>query len=200
MERDFGNEIDMLKEELAALRRQMTPRTELRIVESGPEALKKLQKSQELKKLALERGTSGYVSYTGFFRNEAFQNGSIEEENANEAYWGSEGVCTDSLLNLDDRKVTVILNSLANRPRLAILKEILKHPATAAELVERLKLGTTGQVYHHLKALEAADFITNDGGIFRFRGHRVQSLLMILAGVNDALDETYTHGRLEEVE
>lgn len=50
-------------------------------------------------------------------------------------------------------------------------------------------MGTTGQAYHHLKALQAADLVEQkERGLYCFKGHRVQSLLMLLAGVADALD------------
>lgn len=60
-------------------------------------------------------------------------------------------------------------------------------------------MGTTGQVYHHLKALQAADLVTQEErGQFAFTGHRAQGLLMLLAGVRDLLDTRYSAGKWTE--
>ena len=59
---------------------------------------------------------------------------------------------------------------------------------------------STGQVYHHLKPLLAADLVVEDKhqrGCYIVQPHRVQDLIMLLAGVADLVDGTYTQGRLE---
>jgi DNA gyrase subunit B len=66
-------------------------------------------------------------------------------------------------------------------------------------LVDKLELGTTGQAYHHLKALQSADLIKQEErGVYMFKEHRVQSLLMLLSGVADALDDKYSSGSWED--
>jgi DNA gyrase subunit B len=61
---------------------------------------------------------------------------------------------------------------------------------SGVELVERLNMGTTGQLYHHLKALLGADLITQDerGGKYLVSTDRVLPLLMLLTAVSDLLD------------
>jgi hypothetical protein len=68
-----------------------------------------------------------------------------------------------------------------------------------ADLVGRLGLGTTGQAYHHLHLLQAADLIEPLGGPqprgrFGLKPHRVQGFLTILAGVWDLLDPRHSTG------
>lgn len=55
-----------------------------------------------------------------------------------------------------------VLACIGNETRLKMLIEILKSPKTVAELTEVCGLGSTGQAYHHMKPLLAADVITED--------------------------------------
>jgi DNA gyrase subunit B len=80
---------------------------------------------------------------------------------------------------------------------------ILKKPKTVAQLVEACGFGSTGQVYHHLKPLIAADLITEDSknegkGVYVITSHRVQGIIMLLAGISDMLDPKYTQGTWED--
>ena len=92
---------------------------------------------------------------------------------------------------------------IGSRDRLGILLSILKKPMTVAQLVEECGYNSTGQVYHHLKPLLAADLITEDKknegkGVYVIQPHRVQGILMLLAGISDMVDPTYTQGQWEE--
>ena len=72
---------------------------------------------------------------------------------------------------------------------------ILRGPKTVAHLVEECGYNTTGQVYHHLKPLLAADIIKEEGssrGVYAIQPHRVQGILMLLAGISDLYDPKYT--------
>ncbi len=92
-----------------------------------------------------------------------------------------------------------MLAALGHRQRLLLLKAILQRPASVAELVERLGMGTTGQAYHHLHLLQAADLIEQEArGQFSFKGHRVPGFLTLLAGIWDMLDPQYSVGAWSE--
>jgi hypothetical protein len=53
-------------------------------------------------------------------------------------------------------------------------------------------------VYHHLKPLIAADLVTQDRrGSYVIQPHRVQGVIMLLAGVADLVDTTYTQAQTE---
>lgn len=86
---------------------------------------------------------------------------------------------------------------IGNANRLTILLEILRGPKTVAALVEKCGFGSTGQVYHHMKPLLAADIIVEDEyqkGVYIIQPHRVQGIIMLLTGISDMVDETYTQG------
>ncbi len=175
MTRDYGVEIDELKAEIREIKEQMAGPKRKRIGRPGidpnfPQAV-------------------NTVSYSGYYDN------GISEG----SQWQVATQEIGALLSMEDARITRILAALGSSERFAILKQILKQPMTANELVAALNLGTTGKAYHHLNALQAADFITNVNGTFHFRGYRVQGFIMILAGVSDLLDETFTKGNVDEL-
>lgn len=143
-----------------------------------------LERAAALGKAARERQLLGLIEYYGSFSS-----------NGRRAIWASEH-SADALLEQDDQAVSRVLAALGNPQRLQILKAILRKPRTAAELVRDLELGTTGQVYHHLRPLMAADLIrpADERGVYEFVPHRVQALILLLAGAQDALDTRYSKG------
>lgn len=200
MERNYGEEIDQLKQGLAEIRKMfqtLSPANESKLKqmaalvkerktgEVGPDIGDIPQKKgMELMLKARERNLEGLVTYYGAYESEGF--GYLWEKNESSI---------DELLAIDDDEVAKVLASFGNKQRLAILKTILKEPLTVNELVEKLDMRTTGQVYHHLKALQAADLIKQgDKGKFQFKAHRVHGLIMVLTGVNEVLDGTYSKG------
>jgi DNA-binding transcriptional ArsR family regulator len=75
-----------------------------------------------------------------------------------------------------------VLAALGHPVRLAILKALLEGKRAKAELERIEGLGTTGQLYHHLKALEEAGWVrTLERGIYGVPGERVVPLLAILS-------------------
>ena len=95
-----------------------------------------------------------------------------------------------------------MLACIGSSDRLNILLAILKKPMTVAQLVEECGYSSTGQVYHHLKPLLAADLIAEDKqegkGVYVVQFHRVQGILMLLAGISDMVNPEYTKGNWEE--
>ncbi len=158
---------------------------ESRSAESTPDHLPgRIDAANALAAEARERGLKGLISYSGSYNTH--DRGYL---------WNMERIDAEHLLQQDDEKVSTVLSALGNKQRLALLRAILDQPASANELVERLGMGTTGQVYHHLKALQAADLITQEErGKFVVRGHRVQGVLMLLAGVQALLDTRFSSG------
>jgi DNA gyrase subunit B len=113
--------------------------------------------------------------------------------------WSTEAQPAAALLEQDVGQVARVLAALGHPQRLRLLKAVLQGPASAAELVARLGLGTTGQAYHHLHLLQAADLIEpleapETRGRFVFKAHRVQGFLTILAGVCDLVDRRHSSG------
>jgi DNA gyrase subunit B len=185
MARDLESEIDTLKAQIDKILGKIDTGTGL---EAGLKG-KGSERAIELGQKAKAAGNKGAVEYYG-----AYQNG-------NRGYLRhQEYLAVERLLEMDLEDVAKVLFAVANRQRLAVLTSILEKPRTANELVELLGFGTTGQAYHHLKALQSADLVTvEDGGCYAFRPHRVHGFLMILAGVHDTLDRQYTSGNLGEL-
>ena len=93
-----------------------------------------------------------------------------------------------------------MLACVGSNDRLNMLLAILRKPRTVAELVSDCGYTSTGQVYHHLKPLIAADLVVEDEhrrGSYIIRPHRVQGVIMLLEGVADLVDGTYTQGTVE---
>lgn len=201
MDRDFGSEIDQLKEELSDIKKHLTknffPKVEPRTPSESNQVLDQEGRDQlndllaQLVKYTQENGESGAVTYAGTY--------SIGQgEFAMQSIW-STVVQTDYLLRLNDNQmVEKVLSSVGNRQRLEILLALLKKPMTANQLMDVLGSNTTGQVYHHLKPLVAADIVKEDKGVYAIKPHRVQGIIMLLAGVWDLTDTRYTSGTWEE--
>lgn len=95
----------------------------------------------------------------------------------------------DQLLDMNTEKAAKILAALGNKQRLDILKTVMAEPLSGAELVERLNMGTTGQLYHHLKALLGADLLVQEpGGRYALPKHRSLPFLLLLSAAGDLLD------------
>ena len=110
--------------------------------------------------------------------------------------WIRNAVSTDGLLaQIESGVAEKVLACIGNANRLALLMEILRGPKTVAQLVDTCGFGSTGQAYHHMKPLLAADLIQEEGrGVYGCCPHTVQGIIMLLAGISDMVDETYTQG------
>lgn len=78
-----------------------------------------------------------------------------------------------------------VLAALGHPVRLAILKALLEGKHGKADLEKLEGLGTTGQLYHHLKALEEAGWVRSlERGVYGVPGERVVPLLAILSAAS----------------
>lgn len=221
MERDYANEIDNLKAEVAEIKKLLeasltgqaatdTHTTDKAMVSTGntpadkdscgiyvptnAEIMEKMHPDKNLceKMISLcEKAnageSTGMITYLGVFASGGRQSN-----------WIKDGVHTDDLLTLvENHTAEKVLHCLGNSDRLNILLAILKKPMSVAELVQTCGLNTTGQAYHHMKPLLTADLITEDEhskGVYIVQPHKVQGIIMLLAGICDMIDETYTKG------
>lgn len=211
MERNYGEEIDALKEQLENLQSMAVSQLdELRTMvmelvpdKSSTEKLKRVhvmhgmhpdsRLSEQMEELCYkteEKGVSGLVTYLGVYNSSGRQSN-----------WIKKGVYADDLLALIESGVAgKVLACIGNSNRLEMLLEILRGPKTVAALVEKCGFGSTGQVYHHMKPLLAADIVVEDEkqkGVYVIQPHKVQGIIMLLAGISDMVDETYTKGTWE---
>lgn len=99
-----------------------------------------------------------------------------------EEYEWQQGHGVEELLADDWSQAGAALTALAHPVRLLLLREILHGSRTTAELGEHERLGTTGQLYHHLRQLVSAGWLrTTARGQYAVPGERVIPLLTVLA-------------------
>lgn len=108
--------------------------------------------------------------------------GDVELPRGVVARW-QEGARTADLLDDDWHTVADTLAALGHPVRIRLLREILRGTATARELVELDGMGTSGQVYHHLRLLVAAGWLrVRGGGTYEVPPERVVPLMTIMVG------------------
>lgn len=206
MERNYAAEIDQLRgelEEIKDLLKDMLskdmpdpdkPNEKVGHVEKmlnmhPDKAIMKLMGDAEDK--CGKKNNTGRVTYLGVFAS-----------GGNQSNWVKKNVNTDELLKLiENRMAEKVLACIGSGDRLNLLRAILIKPMTVAEMVEECGFGSTGQVYHHLKPLIAADIISEHSGkkgVYHVAPHRVQGIIMLLAGISDMCDPEYTHGTFDE--
>ena len=93
-----------------------------------------------------------------------------------------QGFEAESLLGTDWSDLSDVLGSLAHPVRLAVLRAVLDGVRTVADLGGLEGLGTSGQLYHHLRQLVASGWLRSTGrGRYDVPAVRVVPLLVILA-------------------
>ncbi|WP_046470765.1 hypothetical protein [Allosalinactinospora lopnorensis] len=94
--------------------------------------------------------------------------------------WQEAGTAAD-LLDSDWTEVSGALEALGHPVRLLLLQRVLSGVTAAADLKEDPALGTTGQLYHHLRRLVAAGWLQTAGrGHYRVPPTRVVPLFIVL--------------------
>ena len=150
-------------------------------------------KMDELCWLADEGGLTGMVTYMGVFASGGRQSNWIQNE-----------IGTDGLLKLaENRTAEKVLACVSSNDRLNLLISLLKQPQSVAKLVESGQYSSTGQVYHHLKPLLSANLVMesdSERGTYYVVPHRVQGIIMILAGISDLTDPKYSSGSWDSAE
>ncbi|MFD6897821.1 ArsR/SmtB family transcription factor [Rhodococcus sp. NPDC060086] len=93
-------------------------------------------------------------------------------------------------LGLDASSIAGVLDALGSPARLAIVRTLLRGPATAAELQEATDLSSPGRLYHHLRTLSAAHIVEQQS---RNRYHippaKVVPLLVLSLAAADVAEE-----------
>jgi DNA gyrase subunit B len=174
--RDFGAELDSLAIQLDELKQLVSQFTNT----SSSQAYR-AKRGGLIKESDNTNNTDdelGAIFYSGQYRGK------------NRYRWDPQQRSVSRLLDLDGDKVAKVLAALGNKQRLDILTAVLKEPLTGAEIVEQLNMGTTGQLYHHTKALLGADLLIQEdrGGKYSLPPHRSLPLLLLLAASSDLLD------------
>ena len=205
MERNYDAEINELRQQMADMQatlKQLLPPTPA-CATGGPnptvghvEKMPGMHPLPEVNAL-LDRlenscgadGSTGRVTYMGVFASGGRQ-----------STWVKNDLNTDGLLSLiENRTAEKVLACIGSNDRLNLLLAILRKPRTVAEMVSEGGFSSTGQVYHHLKPLITADLVVEDKahrGSYIIQPHRVQGVIMLLAGIADLVDGTYTQGEM----
>lgn len=103
-----------------------------------------------------------------------------------ERYEWQHGALTAGLLQDDWTAAAEALAALGHPVRLRLLREIIGGRRTAAELAELEGVGTTGQIYHHLRQLTAAGWLHTTGrGRHEVPAGRVVPLLVVLSAAGN---------------
>lgn len=182
---EIKNSIENLSERLSALEgtRRGVSETEKR---ERVEIMRRMSRDERLSSLmeemcekTEEKGDTGRITSMGIFVSSGHQSNWI---NSTE---------TSKLLDVaENENVSRVLSSFANRERLKILVSLLKKPKSVAAIVEDCALGSTGQAYHHINALTAANVVVTSGkrGEYYVRPEKVQDIIMILAAVDSLID------------
>lgn len=108
--------------------------------------------------------------------------GSVKLPDERRAQWQLGAVAHD-LLDQDWADGADTLGALGHPVRLRLLQRILTGAATVNDLVETDGVGTSGQVYHHLRQLTAAGWLRGiGGGRYEVPVARIVPLLAIILG------------------
>ena len=207
-EKSLADEIDSIKKELSKIKALLSANASKAVPEESPEEnrtgspIKKMPNRHpdphimalldRLENTSISERSSGAVTYLGVYTSGGRQ-----------STWIRDDVPADHLVQLlVDNTTEKVLACIGNRDRLRILSAVLQKPMTVAELIEACGLNSSGQVYHHMKPLLAADLIKEDNlnfakGTYVVQPHKVQGIIMLLAGICDMTDETYSKGTWE---
>ena len=90
---------------------------------------------------------------------------------------------TDDVLAADWTDLAPVFAALGHPVRLALLRAVLDGTRTARDLAGAVDVGSTGQVYHHLRQLQAAGWLrTAAGGEHVVPAERLVPLLTTILG------------------
>ncbi len=136
-----------------------------------------------------ESGTTGRITYLGVFASGGRQ-----------STWMRNDVNTDNLLSLaENGTADKVLKCIGSQEKLNVLVALLRQPRTVQQLVDECGFSSTGQVYHHLKPLLAANVVEESArGQYNVVPHRVQGLVMLLAGICDLTDPQHSQGNFAD--
>jgi DNA-binding transcriptional ArsR family regulator len=98
------------------------------------------------------------------------------------ARW-QEGLATTDLLDDDWERAADLLAALGHPVRIRLVREVLRAPSTARDLATLDGVGTSGQIYHHLRQLVSAGWLrARGGGQYEVPAERVVPLLTTVLG------------------
>jgi DNA-binding transcriptional ArsR family regulator len=122
---------------------------------------------------------SGAVTYAGVIRSPR-----------SEYEWHIERP-VPGLLALDSEPLARVLGALGNPARIQLVRALIEGPRTSHELQEALGMASPGQLYHHLKELQAVGIVEQRGrNDYRLSPRKIVPFLIMLAGALDTAADT----------
>ncbi len=107
--------------------------------------------------------------------------GSVGGSGGEQVEW-ERSATTESLLTSDWTELADTLGALGQPVRLRLIQALLEGRTSVSELTKLDGVGTTGQVYHHLRQLVAAGWLeTTSRGRYQVPPTRLVSLLIVIA-------------------
>lgn len=92
----------------------------------------------------------------------------------------------DAIVELPISSMSEVLAALGHPVRLQIVRTLLRGPANAADLHAAVGVGSSGQIYHHLKTLSSTNIVEQHGrGDYRIASKRVVPLLVSMLSAAD---------------
>ena len=187
MDRDYGAEIDELREQLQALAQRI----------GGVPAATEAQAKGRVVKMPDMHPDPAIMAVL-----DQLEDSCNAHQDSGRLTWIRNDVSANHLLSLvEDRTAERVLACIGSRDRLNLLLAILKKPRTVAQLVAECGYHSTGQVYHHLRPLIAADLVTEassaEKGCYAIQPHRVQGIILLLAGIGDMVNPEFSRGQWE---
>ncbi|MGD6901209.1 ArsR family transcriptional regulator [Bacillus infantis] len=106
--------------------------------------------------------------------------------------WKPASKTLGEVLAPDSGGLANILSSLGHKQRIEMIKSLLQEPKNSAELVKELGMGTTGQLYHHMKPLMHAGIIEQKerGGSYSISADKILPILLQLAGAAEMFESS----------
>ncbi|MGZ9585760.1 ATP-binding protein [Paenibacillus marinisediminis] len=175
-ERDYGNELDELKAQMKELQQLVQQLCTPSSMSSNMLLPHDTHSDHSLEPAEQQESV---VYYSGQYRSEK-----------SHYRWESQARTLHQLLEQDGEKMARVLGALGHKQRVDILRSLMIQPMSGPELVERLNMGTTGQLYHHIKALIGADLLLQEerGGKYAVTAHRALPLLLLFTGAAELFD------------
>ena len=210
MENDYGMEIENLKKEMEELKKVVMLFVENSAVTEPEEESTELKRVHQMKNMHPDQKLSSIMRLLCRLTDKENRTGSITylgvfNSGGRQSNWIQNDVNTDRLLALIENKLAAtVLQCIGNNDRLTLLLALLRTPMNVASMVTECGFNTTGQVYHHLKPLIAADLVFEveqaERGVYAVIPHRVSGIIMLLAGISDLMSTEFSKGSWTEEE
>lgn len=94
--------------------------------------------------------------------------------------WGEDKIELERLFAADPEDIARGISGLAHPARIALAKALILKPKESAALLEAAGLNTTGQLYHHLQAMEDVGLVERRGRNL-WAGTNVGATLLLLS-------------------